>query len=225
MNNGKENILIIIERDNFKKDLQFIKELTKSLEGFGHRIIWYNPRGAGSSYLLDPKGKRALFPSLIRKVLKVFTLLKYPMYWKYYFTPHGFREKTIAGRCKNLTQFIKKLGEEKNISILSRSAGGRISSLIADKLGIEKLICLGYPFKHPNNPLEPERFLHLVNLKTPFLIIQGTKDPYVGTEISEMYQLSPYISLSFMDTDHEFKLTSSQQDSLIVAIRNFIFNS
>lgn len=113
-------------------------------------------------------------------------------------------------------------GKNINLVVLARSAGGRIASMIADEAGIKKLICLGYPFKHPDLPAEVERFEHLPSVKTPFLILQGTDDVYGGREITSMYDLSPATSVKFIETSHEFRLNRQQWVEVLSDIKNFI---
>jgi hypothetical protein len=218
-----KNILLILERDNFIKDYQLIKTLEESLRETGYVTVRYRSGIASTSTLLDPGNRLGSLPSFIRKPLKALLLLRYPDRWGYFFSWYSKTEESIEHRCKKLKRFIKELGEGKNIIILSRSAGGRISSLVADELGIKKLICLGYPFKHPQKPPEEERFKHLANLKTPFLILQGERDEYGGIkEIPGTYPLAPNTSIAFFNTDHEFALTKSQYESVSDRIKEFI---
>lgn len=86
--------------------------------------------------------------------------------------------------------------------------------MIADELQIKQLICLGYPFKHPEKKEEPGRYQHLKDLKTPFLIIQGTKDEYGGLGVTEKYELSPTIELFFVDTNHEFNISPEEWEKV-----------
>ena len=72
--------------------------------------------------------------------------------------------------------------------------GGRIASMIADELfaagKIRGLLCLGYPF-HPLAKPEKVRTEHLLDLKTPALIVQGTRDAFGAREEVVGYALSP----------------------------------
>src|SRR3954466_5719960 len=58
-----------------------------------------------------------------------------------------------------------------------KSMGGRVASMVADALydadRIAGLLCLGYPFHPPGRPAQL-RTKHLIGLKTPALICQGT---------------------------------------------------
>ena len=86
-----------------------------------------------------------------------------------------------------------------------KSMGGRIASLVADDQGVDGLVCLGYPFHPPGRP-EKTRTEHLADLKTPTLIVQGTRDTMGGQEAVAGYSLSGSIGLHWLeDGDHSFK--------------------
>ena len=103
--------------------------------------------------------------------------------------------------------------------MLARSSGGRVASLIADELGLKQIVCLGYPFKHPEQDDEPARYAHLAQLKTPMLIIQGIQDEYGGTEIKNRYELSNNITLLFLDTDHNFAIDDAMAQDIVQHIK------
>lgn len=100
---------------------------------------------------------------------------------------------------------VIKLFEGKQIFIGGKSMGGRIASLIADECDVEGLICLGYPF-HPVGKPEKLRTEHLKKIKTPTLIVQGTRDTFGKPEEVASYKLAKKISLHWLeDGDHSFK--------------------
>jgi predicted alpha/beta-hydrolase family hydrolase len=57
------------------------------------------------------------------------------------------------------------------------------------------LVCLGYPFRDPNRPLERPRVLHLPRVGLPTLLFQGHRDPYGGSRVADEHLLSPAIEL------------------------------
>ena len=90
-----------------------------------------------------------------------------------------------------------------------KSMGGRVASMVADALydagRIAGLLCLGYPFHPPGQP-EQLRTKHLVGLKTPSLIVQGTRDEFGTRQEVVHYDLSPKIELMWLeDGDHDLK--------------------
>jgi predicted alpha/beta-hydrolase family hydrolase len=90
-----------------------------------------------------------------------------------------------------------------------KSMGGRVASMAADALyearRIAGLVCLGYPFHPPGRPTQL-RTAHLKDLRTPTLIVQGTRDEFGVPEEVKTYQLSPRIELLWLeDGDHDLK--------------------
>jgi uncharacterized protein len=90
-----------------------------------------------------------------------------------------------------------------------KSMGGRVASMVADALfdarRVAGLVCLGYPFHPPGRPTQL-RTAHLKGLKTPTLIVQGTRDEFGVPEEVATYDLSPRIELLWLeDGDHDLK--------------------
>jgi uncharacterized protein len=88
-----------------------------------------------------------------------------------------------------------------------KSMGGRVATLVADRLyhegRIAGLVCLGYPFHPPNKPAQL-RTAHLAGLACPTLIVQGERDPFGNRCEVESYQLAPAIRLYWAaDGDHD----------------------
>lgn len=100
---------------------------------------------------------------------------------------------------------LSLVGPPAEVIIGGKSMGGRIASMIADEVGAAGVVCLGYPF-HPPGKTERLRTAHLETLKTPTLIVQGTRDRLGTEEEVATYALSPSIELAWMgDGDHSFK--------------------
>ncbi len=127
---------------------------------------------------------------------------------------------------------IDHFGPEK-LFIGGKSMGGRMASMSAadyeeEGTPVKGAVCLGYPFHPPGKP-EKLRTEHLISLKTPTLICQGTRDPF-GTEAdAAAYTLSKSIDFHWLaDGDHGFKprkasgLTEQENwESAMDAILNF----
>ena len=104
---------------------------------------------------------------------------------------------------------IEALGGGERLVIGGKSMGGRMASLVADEMGARGLVCLGYPFHPPDRP-DRLRTAHLADLRTPTLIVQGTRDPFGTPEDVAGYTLSPAIRLLWLeDGDHSFKPRAS----------------
>ncbi|MCV2220431.1 alpha/beta family hydrolase [Pseudomonas mercuritolerans] len=91
------------------------------------------------------------------------------------------------------------------LAVGGKSMGGRMASLVADELGVDALVCLGYPFYAVGKPEKP-RVEHLAGLKTRTLIVQGERDALGNREAVEAYTLSPSIEVMWLAAgDHDLK--------------------
>lgn len=102
----------------------------------------------------------------------------------------------------------KRAPKGQKIFIGGKSLGGRVASLIADTQfrdgSIAGLVCLGYPFHPPKQPLSL-RTAHLETITCPTLIVQGTRDPFGSRAEVEGYNLAPHIQFHWIgDGDHDF---------------------
>ena len=101
----------------------------------------------------------------------------------------------------------RELARGRLLLIGGKSLGGRVASLVADRLhadgAISGLVCLGYPFHPPAKP-DALRTAHLVELACPALIVQGERDPFGSRGEVEAYPLSPAIRIHWApDGDHD----------------------
>jgi predicted alpha/beta-hydrolase family hydrolase len=106
---------------------------------------------------------------------------------------------------QSFREAIEEVGGSSRLIIGGKSMGGRIASMVADHAAVLGVICLGYPF-HPTGKPEKTRTKHLENLRTPTLILQGTRDSFGLPEEVARYELSPAIRIEWIeDGDHSFK--------------------
>lgn len=111
--------------------------------------------------------------------------------------------------CPEYLAAVEATGHRGRLVIGGKSMGGRVASLIADELHgagrVAGLLCLGYPF-HPVGKPEQVRTAHLARLRTPTLIVQGTRDPFGTPPEVKGYTLSPAIELLWLeDGDHDLR--------------------
>lgn len=102
-------------------------------------------------------------------------------------------------------QAIEAAGGGSKVAIGGKSMGGRMASLVADEAGVRGMVCFGFPFHAPGR--DPGgRIAHLEALRTPALIVQGTRDPFGGTADVAGYALGDSIAVHWLDDgDHDFK--------------------
>jgi predicted alpha/beta-hydrolase family hydrolase len=86
-----------------------------------------------------------------------------------------------------------------------KSMGGRVATRIADEAGVRGVVAYGYPFHPPKKPMQT-RTEHLGDLRTPCLILQGTRDALGSREEVAAYRLSGAIACTWLeDGDHSFE--------------------
>ncbi len=99
---------------------------------------------------------------------------------------------------------IAALGAD-DLVIGGKSLGGRVASLVAEQAQVRGLVCLGYPFHPPGKP-ETLRVGHLLDMRMPALILQGTRDPFGRPSEVRNYALPPNVRIHWLaDGDHSFK--------------------
>lgn len=103
---------------------------------------------------------------------------------------------------------LARAPKAQKLFIGGKSMGGRVASLIADEQfragKISGLVCLGYPFHAPAQPLKL-RTAHLEQLSCPAFIVQGDRDPFGRRDEVEALKLSATITLHWIgDGDHDF---------------------
>jgi predicted alpha/beta-hydrolase family hydrolase len=112
---------------------------------------------------------------------------------------------------------VRELGGGARLVIGGKSLGGRMASIVADELAVAGLLCLGYPFHPPGQPAKI-RTAHLETLKTPALIVQGTRDPFGTQEDVATYVLSPAIQVEWIaGGDHSFKPRERENLETVIA--------
>jgi uncharacterized protein len=117
---------------------------------------------------------------------------------------------------------IGQLGGGGNLFIGGKSMGGRIATMIADQAGVKGLVCLGYPF-HPAGKPEKTRTVHIEPLRTPTLIVQGTRDDLGSRSEVDGYRLSASIRFHWLeDGDHSFKPRKASGRSHPQALREAV---
>ena len=214
-------IWVILGRENFRQDDALIARLINHFAGSGRTILRYESHAVVTTRLIDRKCFGYL-PFFVRQGLKAILLLAFPARWRHYSSRYRAEQNSIAYRTHSLRELIRFLGPEKEVVLLTRSAGGRVATMIADQARLKKVVCLGYPFKHPDHAAEPERYIHLKNLQTPLLILQGKQDAYGDYATAGCYPLGRNTRIEWIDTDHGFNMSEVEWGRILNLIDTFI---
>ncbi len=212
-------ILLVVGRDNWQKSQRMSRALLGGFRDLGLDVHWEDPAGHWIYRLLMLERRFGGLPALVRKAnLRLVQLLYGLLHWPYFL--YLLRPvQAPEDRAARLARRIRGLRRDRRITILAYSSGGRVSSLLADELGVDRVICLGYPFKSPQGGDEPARYAHLSRLRTPMLILQGCHDEYGGLDVPDKYPLSPGIRLHFLDSDHDYDLEDGEWERVLGRIR------
>ncbi len=112
---------------------------------------------------------------------------------------------------------IEEHGGGEKLVIGGQSMGGRIASMVADEVNARALVCFSYPWHPPGKPEAP-RTAHLEKLKTPTLILQGTRDPFGSPEEVASYKLSKKIRVEWLEGgDHSLRKRVADAANLAAA--------
>ncbi len=216
-------VVLLVGRDNWQRDEALNLFLRKKFTQKQFEVLWEDPAGDYIYFLRELETKLRYLPKFIKKInlrtLQVIYGVFHPSYFDYL---RGIKSGKLQTRIEILKKIIKQKNIAQRTTILARSSGARVSTLIADELGLKNVICMGYPFQHPKNGDEPERYEHLTSIQTPTLVLQGTKDEYGGVEILEKYKFSESVEIHFFDTCHGFKIEDVLADKIVELIINKI---
>lgn len=156
---------------------------------------------------MDSKGMDAISASLVEAGLRT---LRFEFAYMAERRTGGRKPPPRAERLiPEYVEAVSSLTEDGPLIIGGKSMGGRVASMVADDLfdagKIHGLLCLGYPFHPPDKP-DRLRTGHLVNLRTPTLICQGTRDPFGTVEEVPGYDLADRIRVQWLeDGDHDLR--------------------
>ena len=105
----------------------------------------------------------------------------------------------ILARC--WSDQVDFFSQNSSVVVAGKSMGGRIASMLVDDWLVTRQVCgcifLGYPF-HPLGQPEKLRIDHLIELRTPTLLIQGERDPMGRRELVEPLPLSQNIQMQWV---------------------------
>jgi len=87
--------------------------------------------------------------------------------------------------------------------LAGKSLGGRVATLLADRLSVQAVFVFGYPF-HPIGKPDKLRVDHLLSIKTPIYLFQGERDKFGSREEVVHYALAEQVSINWLgDGDHD----------------------
>lgn len=228
----KNTITLLIGRENLEKDSYLYTDVLSKIRGIHFdvfndtnslvrsRIYSIISRGIPIFIKKQPFIRNLYFHIKERFYRIILSPLDYKMHVAHLKNPND-----ISLRVDKLTKRLNKIPKNTEITLIGRSAGAIVATMVSLKHPIHKIIALGYPFKHPEHEEEAYRYQHLKNIKTPMLIIQGLHDIYGGKEIEKKYIFHSNTKIIFEDINHDFELTEKTRIQILSTIEKFISDS
>ena len=150
----------------------------------------------------------------VRHLINALILMMRPDMWSY--LSKRFVDPNMLS-ARDLRQFLHQY-HHRSVHLLAHSAGGIVSSLVANEPAIASMVCFGYPFKHPQKQEEAVRTAHLSAVCKPFLIFQGDQDEYGTSHDARRYPLSASTVVKSIHSDHDYGRLTSQEYRRCLAI-------
>lgn len=225
-------IILLIGREHLEKDSYLYTDILSEIKG-----IQFDVYNDSYSYF-----RRRVYP-FIAKVIPVF-IRKQPIirslylqieeqFYSIILNPNDYQihiafqknPNDISLRIDKLARRLNNIPRDTEITLIGRSAGAIVATMVSLQHPIHKIISLGYPFKHPDFEEEAYRHEHLLQVNTPMLIIQGLQDIYGGKEIEKKYHFNSNTTIVFEDINHDFELTEENRIRILKNIEQFISGS
>jgi hypothetical protein len=210
---GASHVVLVVGRNNIKKPSFLLEALLGDLHEGGYAVGCFQSSNTQTARWLDQVFSSILSGGLcawcqrhepmgrhVRRLVKACVLLGCPVRWGY--TISLFVNPNIIA-ARELRQQLSRLPSVR-VHLFAHSAGGIVSTLVADEPAVASVVCFGYPFKHPQKPEEPARTAHLAEVSKPLMIIQGDEDQYGTAPDALRYGLSDSTVLVPVASDHDY---------------------
>lgn len=213
-------MILVAGRNNFREYSASLNALIDDLQKAGYPVCRLESRNTATSRWLDDRSARLRTgQNCLTKPIKLLILLTRPGRWDYFLK---FLEAPHASAERDLRRLIRRLPTGQ-VCLVSHSAGGIVATRVASENAVTKLICFGYPFKHPDRADEPARTAHLSSLTKPFLIIQGDQDVYGTAVDAQRYGLSSRTVVASVAADHSYAdLDSAEYRRCLAMLLDFL---
>jgi uncharacterized protein len=189
-------VIIFVSRENLQEDSGLLIQLMRLINQ-DHYDVFFDPT---DTFKWQKK------PNFLYEGIR-YILIKIKVWgWlraRYHFifnTP----SKSIDLRAQKLIRYVSEISTETEITLIARSAGGIVCAYICAHVKIKQVICLGYPFFHPELGEQSYRTKPLFSIQTPFTIFQGKNDEYGGERATWKLAQFSKVMIHFLNTNHDF---------------------
>lgn len=175
-------IILLIGREHLEKDSYLYRPILSKIKGIHLNVF------SDSSWpflrKVYPKITR-IIPRFIRKqpcIKRLYTQIK-EQFYSTLLNPTDYKlhiafqrnPNSIPLRIEKLAKRLSKISRNTEITLIGRSAGAIVATMVSLNHPIHKIIALGYPFKFPNFDEEAYRHEHLMHIKNPCCLYRACK--------------------------------------------------
>ena len=225
-------IILLIGREHLEKDSYLYTDILSEIKGiqfdvFNDSYSYFRRRVYPYIGKVIPRfiRKQPIIRSLYLQIEEqIYSIILNPKDYKMH-VAFQKNPNDIFLRIEKLARRLNKIPRDTEITLIGRSAGAIVATMVSLNHPIHKIISLGYPFKHPDFEEEAFRHEHLLQVNTPMLIIQGLQDVYGGQEIEKKYNFNSNTTIVFEDINHDFELTEENRIRILKNIEQFISGS
>ena len=225
-------IILLIGREHLEKDSYLYTDILSEIKGiqfdvFNDSYSYFRRRVYPYIGKVIPRfiRKQPIIRSLYLQIEEqIYSIILNPKDYKMH-VAFQKNPNDIFLRIEKLARRLNKIPRDTEITLIGRSAGAIVATMVSLQHPIHKIISLGYPFKHPDFEEEAFRHEHLLQVNTPMLIIQGLQDVYGGQEIEKKYNFNSNTIIVFEDINHDFELTEENRIRILKNIEQFISGS
>ena len=126
------------------------------------------------------------------------------------------RQPVLEETFRSVLSFLSDEARGRRVIVGGKSMGGRIAShVVAAGLAADGLLFFGYPLHPPGRP-EKLRDVHLYDIATPMLFVEGTRDSFCPLDTLEKVRskLTARNDVAVIeDGDHSFRVRKSSRRS------------
>ena len=115
-------------------------------------------------------------------------------------------------------EYAEYIAHETSCIVAGKSMGGRVATQLTSLPMVKAVVCFGFPF-YPAGKPEKNRLTFLAELKSPCLIIQGTRDPLGSYDWVSQQSLPNHVEVIWIEgADHDFKTLKKYNKSIDMTI-------
>ncbi|WP_067732829.1 alpha/beta family hydrolase [Novosphingobium naphthalenivorans] len=227
---GNVPAIVVVGRNDKTKRSDVIMQVAERLHNQGHAVYWFESPRAEASRQINASIARvwprlAAAPSTLALPLRILRFTVKTALALLNRNRRDFLQAAIVSRpvmaARELGRFLDKLPCQAAF-LITHSAGGIAATQTSSNAKVDRIICFGYPFQHPDRPPETYRTAHLSSVDKPLLIVQGKGDPY-GHDPARFGVLLPADTrITMLDCDHDYSsLAAAEFGRVWAAVSEF----